>query len=367
MLQGRETAPFRSTGAIMVGMQATLIRWRRLPSLLLLLTLSSPVLAWNAAGHRLVARIAWQQLDSPSRAAVGKLLRQHPDFHRWQSQGQEDDEDLNAFVEASTWPDDIRHDARFYSAGETSTPTLPGFPDMERRRHWHYVDRPLPSGSQARPSDGLLDKQLLTLIDALGQRRAPLAAQVYALPWLIHLVGDAHQPLHTASRYTSDGRSDRGGNEVPIDNPFTTAHDPADNLHRYWDGLPGVPWLRGERLAQRAEALQQRYPLRIDGRGQSSVTSAQPSLPHSQSSRVEGGALPSERLNVDLPGSPAQWLHESWRIAAREAYPSGDAKVPTISADFDSRSKEIARQRIVLAGYRLAALLQRLLRDSGRR
>ncbi len=145
LLQGRETAPFRSTGAIMVNMQATLIRWRRLPFLLLLLTLSSPVLAWNAAGHRLVAHIAWQQLDSPSRAAVGKLLRQHPDFHRWQSQGQEDDEDLNAFVEASTWPDDIRHDARFYSAGETPTPTLPGFPDMERRRHWHYVDRPLPT------------------------------------------------------------------------------------------------------------------------------------------------------------------------------------------------------------------------------
>ncbi|HPP46140.1 MAG TPA: S1/P1 nuclease [Accumulibacter sp.] len=308
-------------------------RWRILPCSLFLLIFSWPVFAWNAAGHRLIARIAWQQLDGPSRAATGKLLRQHPDYPHWQTQGQEDDQDLNAFVEASTWPDDIRHDARFYSVGETPTPTLPGFPDMERRRHWHYVDRPIPPDSRSQPSDGVLDKQLLALIDAVGWRGTPLAKRAYALPWLIHLVGDAHQPLHAASRYAKDGRSDRGGNEVTIDNPFATAHEPADNLHRYWDGLSGAPWLRGESLAQRADALIRRYPL-----GQNLIS---------------------------IPAT--QWLHESWRIAERDAYPPGNAKVPTISTEFDTRSKEIANQRIVLAGCRLADLLRRLLRDSGLR
>jgi len=97
--------------------------------------------------------------------------------------------------------------------------------------------------------------------------------------------------------------------------------------------LSGAPWLRGESLAQRADALIRRYPL-----GQNLIS---------------------------IPAT--QWLHESWRIAERDAYPPGNAKVPTISTEFDTRSKEIANQRIVLAGCRLADLLRRLLRDSGLR
>ena len=66
--------------------------------------------------------------------------------------------------------------------------------------------------------------------------------QADALPWLLHLVADIHQPLHVGL----DG--DEGGNKVEIENPFNKRL-PFTNVHTYWDDLPGPPWLRGKRLA----------------------------------------------------------------------------------------------------------------------
>ncbi|HPT49473.1 MAG TPA: S1/P1 nuclease [Accumulibacter sp.] len=285
-----------------------------------------PAFAWNTAGHRLVATIAWECLDSDTRSTVADILRQHPDHASWQARGGTEP-GLTAFLAASTWPDDIRKDPRFYNAGEEQpTVLVAGFPDMERRRHWHYVDHPigLVTGDT---STGTLDRQLPRLIHTLGSRQAAANERAYALPWLIHLLGDAHQPLHTASRYDADGRGDRGGNELAIVNPFDP-QSPVTNLHRYWDSLPGPPWLRDARLESIAKALMASYP-------------------------------------PPLIGTPRHWLAESRRIAENDAYPFNDAVVPTISAAFHQRASEIARRRIADAGYRLAELLQRLLSHDG--
>ncbi|MBL8374489.1 S1/P1 nuclease [Accumulibacter sp.] len=299
---------------------------RRSCRLTLLLLLVSPVWAWNAAGHRISAMIAWEQLDTDTRAAVAALLRQHPDFERWQARGKGTDQDLTAFLEASTWPDDIRKDQRFYTAGdEEPTPTLAGFPDMERRLNWHYVDRPLNRGGDLQSSPGTIDRQLGALAQTLASRKAKPSERAYALPWIIHLVADAHQPLHAASRYGRDGRSDNGGNALAIINPYNSRH-PSMSLHRYWDDLPGPPWLRNSRLEDAVRRLTERY-----------------SPPASS-------------------GTPTQWLDESWRIAREHAYPPGDESVPTIGAEFHDRALEIANRRVIAAGYRLADLLQRLLR-----
>ncbi len=295
--------------------------------LALLLALASPALAWNAAGHRISALIAWERLDGDTRRAVATILRQHPDFERWQARAKGTDADLTAFVEASTWPDDIRHDKRFYTVDiDEPTPTQPGFPDMERRLHWHYVDRPLEPAKNLLPSLGVLDRQLPLLARTVGDRQAKLSERAYALPWLIHLVGDAHQPLHTASRYGPDGQGDNGGNSVTIDNPFHPRYS-SMSLHRYWDDLPGPPWLDGSRLQSAVLWLTSRYAA-------ATVTA----------------------------GTPAQWIDESWQIARENAYPPGNDAVPTITADFHERSQAIANRRVTEAGYRLAELLRRLLR-----
>ena len=191
--------------------------------LLLLLGLAPAAAAWNAAGHRISAMIAWENLDGGCQAAVTTVLRGHPEFDRWLARSKRGDPGQSAFVEASTWPDDIRRDRRFYTAGdEEPTPTLPGFPDMERRLDWHYVDRPLNGVAIRKAPAGDIERQIERLARVVGNPRASAAERAYALPWLIHLVGDAHQPLHAASRYSPDGTSDQGGNAVSIVNPFNT-------------------------------------------------------------------------------------------------------------------------------------------------
>ncbi|MBK5913941.1 S1/P1 nuclease [Rhodocyclus purpureus] len=302
-------------------------RWRRGLGALLLACglLAAPAAqAWNAAGHRLSAMIAWEALDPDTRAQVAGLLRLHPDHPRWIAHARGADPDLTAFVEASTWPDDIRDDPRFHEADEDPTPTLPGFPDMERHRQWHYLNRPLHGALSAQKDDGELERQLSRLTRNL--RSADAQRRAWALPWLIHLVGDAHQPLHVATRIGPDGKPDAGGNGLIVDNPFLPKKRLV-SLHRYWDDRPGPPWLRGEALGIAARA----------------IVAANPPPPPS--------------------GTFARWIDESFAIAGSEAYPpdAEEGLPPVISAEFDERAGKIADRRIAWSGYRLAELLQRTL------
>lgn len=288
---------------------------------LLFFGLAAPALAWNAAGHRLVAVIAWQQMSPATRQAVAEALATHPDHWRWmQRAGSADGADL--FAEAATWPDDIRNDPRFYDEGrESPTPALSGLPDTARHKDWHYVD--LDAGGHVK--NGQIDRQIDRLSQILRpweQLLAPgstgkIAEISNSLPWLIHLVADIHQPLHVGLH------GDEGGNRVEIENPFNKRL-PFSSLHLYWDDLPGPPWLRGKRLHQNAARLIDSHP-----------------------------APPQDHV--------ALWRQESHQLLA-DAYPnSAGSLLPVIDEDFHRRSQEIANRRIVEAGYRLGRLLESLL------
>lgn len=292
-----------------------------------LLAVSTHALAWNGAGHRLVAAIAWEKMTPEARETAAWLLHRHPDHARWLKRAGEQERERGAFIEAATWPDDIRKDKRFYSAGkEEPTPTLPGFPDMERRGNWHYVNIPLEAGALGRkPLSGLLDRQLDATAETLGRAANPEVERAYALPWLIHLVGDAHQPLHASARLDAEGRWDKLGNALEVSNPYNS-RKPVSSLHAFWDDLPGPPWLRGERLDAAAKALMATYP-------------------------ADAGATSSWR-----------WIEESWQIARDNGYPAGDGATPIpLSEAFYESSREIANRRVAQAGYRLADLLNRVL------
>lgn len=293
---------------------------------LFFLLLSLPAVAWNAAGHRLVAGIAWEFLDVQARTEATRLLREHPDYERWLMKAEHGDTDRVVFVEASTWPDEIRHDKRFYSAGhDESSPLLPGFPDMERHRDWHYINRPIDGASSDSFSPGQIDTQLVALANTLATNGAPTRERAYALPWLIHLTGDSHQPLHTSVRLDAEGKWDTLGNGMTVINPFNPRKK-TSTLHTFWDDLPGAPGLRGERLDTAIRALIAAYPR----------------PPHSASS--------------------AQWIDESWRIARKNGYPPSREARPTITEGFFESSREIANRRITEAGYRLADLLNQLFK-----
>jgi hypothetical protein len=262
--------------------------------------------AWNAAGHRQIAALAWENMNETARRRASALLRQHPDYPRWQKRQQEKDVDYGVFLEASTWADEIRHDARFHSPNEARTPPLPGFPDMLRHSDWHYQDE---GGGKLLPRLSSLAKDLL---------HGDTDRQVYALPWLMHLVGDLHQPLHTG------GRHDRGGNQMSVKNPFNP-RQPLHSLHRYWDDLPGPSWLRGPHLEKTLP------PLR---------------------------ALPQP---AGMPGDTARWLAESRALLARQVYPAPTSGVPEITPHFHREAQKIAQRRIAAAGRRLGQWLNWIL------
>ncbi|MBP5985946.1 MAG: S1/P1 nuclease [Azonexus sp.] len=284
---------------------------RRFLFALLFFLPAAPSHAWNAAGHRLVAVIAWQQLSPASREAIATTLAGHPDHARWAERARSEDA-VDIFAEAATWPDDIRNDPRFHDEErEPPTPALPGLTDTARHKRWHYVD--LDTSGQVR--DGELERQINRLTQML--RSAPKKDQnAETLPWLLHLVADIHQPLHVGRH------GDEGGNQVEIENPFNKRL-PFTNLHTFWDDLPGPPWLRGQRLEKNAARLIDTYPAPAQG-------------------------------NVRL------WRDESHRLLD-QAYPTATGSLlPIVDEDFLHRSREIANRRIVDAGYRLGRLLESL-------
>ncbi|WP_265945438.1 S1/P1 nuclease [Dechloromonas sp. A34] len=272
---------------------------------------SFPILAhaWNAAGHRLVAVIAWQQLSPAGQKFFAEVLGRHPDHERWVKKGHSA-EAADIFAEAATWPDDIRHDPRFYDPGrEPPTPSLPGLADTARHKRWHYMDLDRNGKVQAGELDGRIEELSRLLVTA--RQNDQLTS---ALPWLLHLVADIHQPLHVGRH------GDEGGNDFEIENPFNKRL-PFSSLHTYWDDLPGPPWLRGKRLEKNAQRLMADFP-------------------------------------APQQGDVVLWRDESHRLLAR-AYPKTEGSLlPMISEEFHQQSRAIANRRLVEAGYRLGRLLE---------
>lgn len=273
--------------------------------LLTFLCLSGPAHAWNAAGHRLTALLAWDGMQPQTRNFVRDLLLRHPDARRWREKAGADDAVL-LFAEASTWADGIRHDARFRAPGANAAP-LPGFPDMSAHADWHYVN----IDRQGRRRGGQIDTQIVRLA-AILESSQDAAELAWALPWLAHLVGDVHQPLHTG--YSED----RGGNGVLVENP-DNPRQPFVKLHVYWDDLPGPSGLRGKKLRRAAAQLRARAQAEM--------------------------------------GTPQSWMQESQRLLP-QAYPATLGSVSFILSErFVADSQRIADERLAAAGYRLGALL----------
>lgn len=274
---------------------------------------SLPAAAWNGAGHRLVAVLAWQQLSPPTRQFVIKVLATHPDHGRWVERAGGHG-DAAIFAEAATWADSIRNDPRYYDAGRGEpTPLLDGVFDTRRHRQWHYID----VDGNGRPVKGELDRQIERLSRLLGST-SDMREISYALPWLLHLVADLHQPLHV-------GRSDDdGGTRFTIENPFSKRL-PFLSLHAYWDELPGPATLRGRRLQREAARLLAEH-------------------------------RPPAQGDVDL------WREES-RSLHPLAYPQqAGSLLPIIDEASQRRARATAERRLSEAGHRLGRLLETRLR-----
>jgi hypothetical protein len=148
------------------------------------------------------------------------------------------------FMIAAIWADDIKGEPQYSDDGSDggNTPDGPpssqntGYGDLLRHKYWHFVDIPFSSDHSALPSVPVPNAQTqIVAFRATLASTQPDELKSYDLVWLLHLVGDIHQPLHATARITqSDPKGDAGGNKVKL------LGDAASNLHSYWDDLPGT-------------------------------------------------------------------------------------------------------------------------------
>ncbi|MCD9086109.1 S1/P1 nuclease [Stenotrophomonas sp. SY1] len=259
-----------------------------IPAALALSLVTTDAHAWGAQGHRLVARIAEPELNPRAKAEVDRLLALEPGA---------------ALDSIAPWADQLRAQD----------------PDLGRRSAgWHYINM-AEGGCTYDPAqhcrNGNCVVQALKDQGALlANPQLPDAQRLQALKFVVHLVGDIHQPLHAGYGH------DRGGNTYQLQYGGR-----GTNLHSVWDS--GMFYTQ-----QRDDAQFLAHLL---------------TLP-----------VVTDDSRPNLQRSAAPWAEQTCRIAIRKGlYPSGHK----IDEDYADTWRPVAEAQVRLAGERLAAVLNELL------
>lgn len=308
------------------------ISLRSLTVLILCLMLAiPPANAWNSIGHMAVAYVAWQQLTPATRLRAIALLKKNPFYKKkWLTYipkgTSTDDQNLYLFMMAATWPDEIKASNSGYKNDSDTPPNTAeatkntGYRDKYMHKYWHFIDTPFSTDGTALPSIPAPNAE--TQIGVFKQVLASNASdslKSYDLVWLMHLVGDVHQPLHATARViAANPKGDAGGNDVKLANA-------PGNLHAYWDDILGTGTTEDFKTA---------------------VKAAQ--------------SLPAAGPNAsDL--NEADWVQESFHLAQSNVYvtPVGPTDGPyTLDDSYKTAALATSQQQIALAGARLANLLE---------
>lgn len=251
---------------------------------------------------------------------------------------------------------------------------------MLRRRDWHYANQLI--GEQT-VVGGALHRVLPRLQAALADAAEPQRA--YALVWLLHLVGDLHQPLHVATRRLAGDRHsaagdagrrsrsnahDGGGNaldvHLPEGIPGQRRRAQNSNLHALWDALAAPSWLSGERLAATARRLMRETPppaevLACLGAPLGART-PRACVPDFAGWRAATHSL----AGLAYAGVAAGMRRGDWgggEDGGGRGSPTAAASPPVLDDAYLADSRRLAERQIALAGYRLALVLRAALRD----
>lgn len=240
-----------------------------------------PAFAWGPLGHRVVARLAEAQLTPQVWTEAQKLLALRGARH---------------LSDIAVWADDLRD----------ADPAL-----FQRTKRLHYVNFHSRDCAFDPPRDCRNGECVVAAIEKysaiLADRAKPPAQRAEALAFVVHFVGDVHQPLHAGYRH------DAGGNDFQV-----RWQGRGTNLHKVWDSL----------LLDTAHLSAAGYVRKLE----------------------------TEREPVAAGGVAAEWAEESCRIDRDDGvYPPSRF----IDAVYVARERPIAERRLRQAGARLAALLNR--------
>ena len=278
----------------------------RLLALLAALLLAAPAQAWWEYGHATVAEIAYASVRPATRRAIDALLRRSRTLDTPACPAR-------TVAEASVWPDCIKELKDRFSYAYA----------------WHYqnVDICKPFDLTAACRDGnCVSKQIERNARLLADTTLPVRERVMALAFLLHFVGDLHQPLHAGDH------GDLGGNQVKA--AYGLIEGKRVNLHAIWDGY----------LADRAI-----------------------STPPGGARGILSEVAPAERAEY-AAGTVEDWSRENWAVTKDVVYPAvlADpcAPPPGIARMDDAtivRLIPVLRLAVAKGGIRLARLLDEAL------
>lgn len=241
---------------------------------------AAPAFAWGPTGHRITGTIAEQNLSGVARARIALIL------------GPE------TLADASTWPDEMRSDpSPFWQS--TANP-------------WHYVTAP--KGRAYTPATAPPEGDAVTALGKFAQTlndpKVPREQKQLALRFIVHIIGDLHQPLHAGNG------QDHGGNDLKV-----TFFGEQTNLHQIWDS----------RLIDHQQLSYSEY-----------------------AARLIRTTSPQDIIDGSTP-DPLVWISESAALRD-QVYPNSTS----LSWNYVFQSKPLMDARLRLAGIRMAAYLNAL-------
>lgn len=255
---------------------------------LLALALAPPAaLGWGREGHRVIGHLAEARLSPAARAEVARLLAGEPE---------------PSLAGVSTWADEVRD-----------------LPEWRHTASWHWVNLPREMPCQFEAERDCAPRQCIVgaireQLALLSDRSQPPGRRTEALKFVVHFVGDVHQPFHAGFA------DDRGGNLAQVQ-----WQRRGWNLHAVWDSA----------LVRHAGLEPEAYARQLSGG---------PSLPEDHS--------------LGLAAPEVEWALESCRmIGEASLYPER----PFITQAYMEAKRPLAEQRLRQAGERLAALLEQAL------
>lgn len=300
-------------------------------------TFSISVRAWDDAGHKLSAYIAWHQLQPEVREQVISILLNAPEdsdlnviYNAYDSRSKEIKQ-LELFMYAATWSDVIRN--KFFKVRY----------ENYNNGIWHYSDifwkqeNGKPEILENFPEEsGKAIPKLYDFEKTLRDSNALDAEKAIAIAWFLHVGGDIHNPLHNASRVTeTEPKGDQGGNLFLL-----TPGDakPRINLHGYWDSLIT------KNMPRENDACDAEY---IPALGKKILSE----FPFSKM---------ENRLKI---GDFHAWNSEGFDLLSDKVYAKNLVRGELPPKEYQAQAFALAREELALAGYRLGETLNDIFGD----
>jgi len=294
--------------------------------------------AWGCKGHQVIAFVAEERVNAHARTMVAQILEGTPisrDLRRFCGNS-----GLDAFADSSTWADDER----------TVRPET---------ADWHFID--IPRGvtkanlDQYCPPTGCVTQAILTQLAVLRDAKASPQARGDALRFLIHFVGDLHQPLHASTN------NDLGGNCVPVaffgSAPQETdrAHESyRPNLHGVWDVDILERFSQGKTPTQIGAELQDKFKKQLAAwQSEKMDLNAWAWESHEAAEKTVYGKLPS-KIAVETP-KPVKTCADDGHISTQMLKLN-----EAIGDGYQGAAAPVVEERLAKAGARLAAVLNAL-------